>query len=64
MSSAAQEVIKREVIEGDKADGARKKVSKSAGEMLRIRKEKDEQEEAAGAAVVPATAERMKEDTV
>jgi hypothetical protein len=34
-----QEVIKREVIEGDKADGARKKVTKAAGKMLRIRKE-------------------------
>jgi hypothetical protein len=37
-----QEVIKREVIEGDKADAARRKVAKSAGKMLRIRKEKDE----------------------
>jgi Type I restriction enzyme R protein N terminus (HSDR_N) len=36
------EVIKREVIEGDKADGARKKVAKAAGKMLRIRKDKDE----------------------
>jgi hypothetical protein len=41
-----QEVIKREVIEGDKADGARKKVSKAAGKMLRIRKGKDDAEEA------------------
>lgn len=40
-----QEVIKREVIEGDKADGARKKVSRSAGKMLRIRKGKDESED-------------------
>jgi Type I restriction enzyme R protein N terminus (HSDR_N) len=39
------EVIKREVIEGDKADGARKKVSRAAGKMLRIRKGKDEPEE-------------------
>jgi hypothetical protein len=36
------EVMKREVIEGEKADGARKKVSKSAGKMLRIRKGKDD----------------------
>lgn len=43
-----QEVIKREVLEGDKADSARKKVAKAAGKMLRIRKEKDEQEAAAG----------------
>jgi hypothetical protein len=38
------EVMKREVIEGEKADGARKKVSKSAGKMLRIRKGKDDAE--------------------
>lgn len=37
-----QEVIKREVIEGDKADGARRKVAKAAGKMLRVRKEKEE----------------------
>ena len=36
------EVMKREVIEGEKADGARKKVSKAAGKMLRTRKGKDE----------------------
>ena len=34
--------MKREVIEGEKADAARKKVSKSAGKMLRIRKGKDD----------------------
>jgi len=36
------EVMKREVLEGEKADAAHKKVSKSAGKMLRIRKETDE----------------------
>jgi hypothetical protein len=36
------EVLKREVIEGEKADGARKKVSKAAGKMLRVRKGKDD----------------------
>jgi hypothetical protein len=41
-----QEVIKREVIEGDKADGARKKVTKAAGKMLRIRKGKEDDQEA------------------
>jgi Type I restriction enzyme R protein N terminus (HSDR_N) len=35
------EVVKREVLEGEKADGARKKVAKAAGKMLRIRREKD-----------------------
>jgi hypothetical protein len=53
------EVIKREVIEGDKADGARKKVSRAAGKMLRIRKGKEDAEAAveiaAGPAVVQAT---------
>ena len=44
------EVMKREVIEGEKADGTRKKVSKSAGKMLRIRKGKDEADEPADAA--------------
>ena len=39
-----QEVIKREVLEGDKADSARRKVSKSAGKMLRIRKDKEDAE--------------------
>jgi hypothetical protein len=37
-----QEVIKREVLEGEKADGARKKVAKAAGKMLRTRREKGE----------------------
>lgn len=36
------EVIKREVLEGEKADAAHKKVSKSAGKMLRIRKDDEE----------------------
>jgi hypothetical protein len=43
-----QEVIKREVLEGEKADGARKKVARAAGKMLRIRKEKDDPTESAG----------------
>ena len=36
------EVLKREVIEGDKADSARRKVMKAAGKMLRNRKEKSD----------------------
>jgi hypothetical protein len=36
-----KEVIKREVIEGEKADGARRKVVKSAGKTLRVRKERE-----------------------
>lgn len=37
-----QEVLKRDVLEGEKADGARKKVAKAAGKMLRIRRDKDD----------------------
>ena len=33
------EVIKRDVLEGEKADAARKKVAKAAGKVLRTRKE-------------------------
>lgn len=36
-----KEVIKREVIEGDKADGARRKVVKAASKTLRVRKERE-----------------------
>jgi len=42
------EVIKREVLEGEKADAAHKKVTKSANKMLRIRKEGEDEEPAAG----------------
>jgi hypothetical protein len=48
----SQDVMKREVIEGEKADDARKKVSKAAGKMLRIRKGKEEGESSAAVAVV------------
>jgi hypothetical protein len=61
----SKEVIKREVIEGDKADGARKKVSKAAGKMLRIRKGKDDAEDAAdtsGSPVVPVASERKRDE--
>ncbi len=40
-----QEVIKREVLEGEKAASAKKKVAKSAGKMLRARKGKEDDEE-------------------
>lgn len=39
----SQEVFKRDVLEGEKAEAAYKKVAKSAGKMLRIRKEDDEE---------------------
>jgi hypothetical protein len=41
-----QEVVKREVLEGEKAEAARKKVAKSAGKMLRIRRDKEDAEPA------------------
>jgi hypothetical protein len=46
-----QEVIKREVIEGEKADAARKSVSKAAGKMLRARREKTEADPSLPAAI-------------
>lgn len=54
-----QEVIKREVIEGEKADAARKKVVRAAGKALRTRKEKGEETplaETPGLAGTPAGA--------
>lgn len=49
-----EEVIKRDVLEGEKADAAHKKVSKSAGKMLRIRKDNDDEPSApAPAAAMP-----------
>lgn len=38
-----KEVIKREVIEGEKADEARKKMTKASGKLLRARKERVEE---------------------
>jgi hypothetical protein len=57
------EVIKREVIEGDKADGARKKVAKAANKMLRIRKEKEEDAPAESPIVPASPAQRIEEVT-
>jgi len=48
-----QDVIKREVMEGDKADAARRKVSKAASKALKTRRAKAEIPEAA-AVVAPA----------
>ena len=53
------EVIKREVLEGEKADAARKKVAKASGKMLRIRKGKeDDTPEGEAAAIVAAAPAR------
>lgn len=53
-----EEVIKREVIEGEKADAAHKKVTKSANKMLRIKK--DDEEEAPASRMVPPAPEAPK----
>jgi hypothetical protein len=37
-----QHVIKRDVLEGEKADDAKKKMAKTANKMLRIRRERGE----------------------
>ena len=50
------EVIKRDVMEGPKADQARKKVAKSAGKMLRIRKGKGEEDADTVTIDAPSTA--------
>jgi hypothetical protein len=39
-----QDVLKREIIEGEKADGARKKIQKVAHKLLRTKKENQKQE--------------------
>jgi len=51
------EVIKREVIEGEKADVARKKVAKSAGKLLRVRREREDADEMGSEESVPAPPE-------
>jgi hypothetical protein len=61
-SALELEVIKREVLEGEKAESARKKVTKAAGKMLRIRKEKDEGEAGAQASNVVVTPSQRKSE--
>ncbi len=56
-----EEVLKREVLEGEKADGAHKKVSKSAGKMLRIRKEDEEEPATPGPMIRSETSKRIEE---
>jgi hypothetical protein len=58
----SQDVMKREVIEGEKADDARKKVSRAASKMLRIRKGKDDSADAV-AVVDPAEAPSIAADS-
>jgi hypothetical protein len=60
----SQEVIKREVIEGEKADAARRKVAKAAGKMLRIRKDKDTEQDLAESEGPQLVVGRRPEDAV
>jgi hypothetical protein len=53
-----QEVVKREVIEGEKAEAARKKVQKTAAKLLRTKKGKEEQ-----AAGIPSDVGQEEEET-
>lgn len=50
IQTALEDVIKRELLEGDKADVARKKVAKSAAKMLRVRKDQEDEDKPADAA--------------
>jgi predicted type IV restriction endonuclease len=47
------EVLKREVVEGEKADEARKKISRAVGRVLRARTKEAEEKPADRSAVVP-----------
>jgi predicted type IV restriction endonuclease len=56
-SAMVQDVLKRDVIEGEEADRARKKVNRAASRMLRIKKhEAEEPAKAATSAVKPSQA--------
>lgn len=48
---ALEDILKREVVEGEKAELARRKMAKSAGKALRTRKESETAEEATGESV-------------
>jgi predicted type IV restriction endonuclease len=49
------EVLKREVIDGEKADEARKKIAKAASRMLRAKKQPDEQSAGVEIAIPPGS---------
>lgn len=57
IQTALEDVIKRELLEGEKADAARKKVARSAATMFRIKKDQDDEEKPAetAAVVLPQT---------
>lgn len=57
-TAVAQDVLKRDVIEGDQADQARKKLNRAASRMLRIKKQEEQGENAAGPADATAVAVR------
>jgi hypothetical protein len=49
-TTITQDVLKRDVVEGEQAEQARKKLSRAASRMLRIRKQGEESDEAAAPA--------------
>ena len=53
-NAVTQDVLKREVIEGDQAEQARKKVQRSAGRMLRVRKEEETEPKQVPTLIPPA----------
>lgn len=57
-AAVTTEVLKREVIEGDKFELARKKVARSAGKMLRVKKEVIADGISAAPMVVPTETDR------
>lgn len=62
--AVVQDVLKREVIEGDQADQARKKLQRAANRMLRVKKQEAEDDGAApkppsGVATQPAAESRQ-----
>jgi hypothetical protein len=56
-----QEVIKREVLEGDKAEDAKKKVRKAASKIVRVKKENNSQDQEASGEMVES---ESKEDNI
>jgi hypothetical protein len=63
-SAVAQDVLKREVIEGDQAEQARKRLNRAATRMLRIRKDEGEQPEPADVAPASKGSEAVVRPTV
>ena len=57
-----QDVLKREVIEGDKADIAKKKVQKASGKLLRSKKEESIQESSSESPQITSQGKKAQND--